>query len=204
MNTSTCYLLRHGETVWNRDGNRYAGLTDVPLTGVGRDQAVQAARELASIEFDAIFSSTLSRTRDTAMVIAKSRNMAVVSDPRLDEMNYGQWEGRTHEGIRTENPGQWEAWAGDPATHRAGETGETAVDVYERMNAFMAEAFGDGQAILMVGHHTSMRVFLAGSLGMPLSNYRRLSIDNLGMCVLERSDWGLIWRGINQRWIERT
>jgi broad specificity phosphatase PhoE len=169
------------------------------LTEDGRAQALEAARALSKIPIDAVYSSSLDRAKDTASAIAESRGLAVVTDPRLNEMNYGEWEGRTHEEIREENPGQWETWAEDPAAHRAGVTGETAVEVFDRMNSFMEEVLVEGRTILVVGHHSSNRIYVAGSLGMPLSNYRRLSIDNLGACVLEWSDWGRIWRQINGR-----
>src|SRR3954467_9265903 len=95
MKPTLLYLLRHGETDWNRDGNRYAGRTDVPLSDRGREQARAVATTLASVPFSAIYCSTLQRSRETAEIIAASHNLPVVADPRLIEIDFGTWEGLT-------------------------------------------------------------------------------------------------------------
>ena len=68
MTATTLYLLRHGETAWNRDENRYAGRTDVPLSDRGREQAAAVAVTVAAVPFAAVYCSTLSRSRETAEI----------------------------------------------------------------------------------------------------------------------------------------
>ena len=60
------YFLRHGQTTWNADGNRYAGASDVPLTELGIEQAKAGAEQIRDLEFDAVFCSGMSRALETA------------------------------------------------------------------------------------------------------------------------------------------
>lgn len=64
------YLVRHGETDWNID-RRYQGIEDIPLNNTGVMQAKLCAKALSNIQFDAIYSSPLTRAYDTAMLIAQ-------------------------------------------------------------------------------------------------------------------------------------
>jgi broad specificity phosphatase PhoE len=88
------FLIRHGETDWNRLG-RFQGARDIPLNEAGRRQAEALARNWDQ-EFDVLFTSPLSRARETAGILAESRGLAVETpDPRLAERAYGEGEGLT-------------------------------------------------------------------------------------------------------------
>ena len=85
------YIARHGETDWNAL-HRLQGWTDRPLNEAGRRQAVELTETLTGIRLDAIYSSTLSRSRDTARTVAGS-TMTVKSLDGLRERNYGHFQG---------------------------------------------------------------------------------------------------------------
>jgi len=85
------YIARHGETDWNVL-HRLQGWTDRPLNENGRRQAVELGETLKGIRLDAIYSSTLSRSRDTAMTVA-AKTMTVKSLDGLRERNYGHYQG---------------------------------------------------------------------------------------------------------------
>jgi broad specificity phosphatase PhoE len=85
------YIARHGETDWNAL-HRLQGWTDRPLNDTGRRQAVELASTLKGIRLDAIYSSTLSRSRDTARTVAGTA-MTVKSLDGLRERNYGHFQG---------------------------------------------------------------------------------------------------------------
>lgn len=89
--TLRIYVARHGETDWNLT-HRLQGWTDRPLNDLGRRQASDLAESLKSVRLDAIYSSTLSRSRDTAQAVAGAR-MTVKSLPGLRERNYGKFQG---------------------------------------------------------------------------------------------------------------
>lgn len=185
--TTQFYLLRHGETVWNAEGNRYCGRTDVPLSARGRVQADIVARALRGVPFAAAYCSPLQRSRETAEHIAAECSLPCVSDPRLAEIDFGTWEGKTREQIERDDPDGWAGWMRDPSMVRAGGTGETARQVYDRVARFfreVCEAF-PGEAVLVVGHNTMNRIFIAASMESPLRNYRRLVQSNTGINVLD-------------------
>jgi len=85
------YIARHGETDWNLE-HRLQGWTDRPLNETGRRQALELADALKGIHLDAIYSSTLSRSRETARTVAGS-TMTVKSLDGLRERNYGHYQG---------------------------------------------------------------------------------------------------------------
>jgi broad specificity phosphatase PhoE len=78
------YLLRHGETFWNADGNRYCGATDIGLTEKGISQAHVAAGLLKDIHFDAVYTSPLQRAHNTAK-IASGDYPSIIVEKRLTE-----------------------------------------------------------------------------------------------------------------------
>lgn len=172
------YLLRHGETAWNADGNRYCGRTDLPLTEKGVTQARTAATNLEGIVFDAAYSSPLRRSYDTALMAGGG--MKVKQDSRLIEVDFGAWEGKTKEEFIPENESLWAHWNDAPETTRAGGTGETAMEVVRRVDSFYRGILKDHTSgnILVVGHNGINRLYLAFKLGMPLRNYRRFFLDN--------------------------
>ncbi|SKB81997.1 histidine phosphatase family protein [Dyadobacter psychrophilus] len=174
----TVYLLRHGETFYNADGNRYCGATDIGLTELGTQQAYFAAEMLKSIEFDAIYASPLQRAFNTATIASGSGS--VIADSRLTEANFGIWEGKTRAEFVAENPELWKQWSDDPDCTQAGGSGETAMEVVRRVDDFFTEKEQqhDGQTILVVAHNAVNRFYMAYKLGMPLKNYRRLVQDN--------------------------
>ena len=85
------YIARHGETDWNLQ-HRLQGWTDRPLDETGRKQAADLADSLKGVHIDAIYSSTLSRSRDTAQAVA-GKTMTVKSLEGLRERNYGHFQG---------------------------------------------------------------------------------------------------------------
>ena len=174
----TVYLLRHGETVWNADGNRYCGATDVELTAKGLQQAQLAATALAGLSFDAVYSSPLQRAFQTARIASGGTN--VIVDQRLIEADFGQWEGKTKEEFIAENADLWKDWCQAPGHTRAGGTGETAKQVIDRVDDFfwdMMKKHPDG-TLLVIAHNAVNRFYMAWKLGMPLKKYRQLVQEN--------------------------
>lgn len=172
------YLLRHGETQWNADGNRYCGRTDIPLTKKGISQAELVHDQLRHIDFDEVYSSPLERALRTAQIASGKDH--VTTDERLIEFSFGNWEGKTKEEFIAEAPALWDSWCNDPGITKAGGTGETANEVVERVNDFFEFAlkkYPSGN-ILVVGHNGINRFYLASKLSMQLKNYRRLVQQN--------------------------
>jgi broad specificity phosphatase PhoE len=171
------YLIRHGETAWNADNNRYCGRTDIPLTEKGLKQAETVRQQLAGIKWDGVFSSPLQRAHTTAQIASGT---TVVKDDRLIEADFGQWEGKTKEEFIAENAQLWTNWMNDPANNRAGGTGETGGEIVQRVDYFfqsLQKQYSSGN-ILVAAHNGVNRLYLSHKLGMPLSNYRRFFMEN--------------------------
>jgi alpha-ribazole phosphatase/probable phosphoglycerate mutase len=173
----TFYLLRHGETAWNADNNRYCGRTDIELTEKGIKQAETVREQLKGIEFTGVYSSPLQRAYNTAK-IASGREVTI--DQRLIEADFGEWENKTKEEFIAESPDLWEKWMRDPATAKAGGTGETGREVVLRVDDFFNELLVKHSSgnFLVVAHNGVNRLYMAYKLGMPLSNYRQLVQQN--------------------------
>ena len=193
------YLLRHGETAWNAAGNIYCGRTDIPLTDKGMKQAQLVHKQLESISLDAIYSSPLQRAYHTAQIAGGKE---VITDERLIEADFGEWEGKTKEQFIMENPVLWNDWMDDPAKTRAGGTGETAQQVINRVDDFFRSALLRHPAgnILVVGHNGINRFYLAYKLGMNVKHYRRIVQENSSVTLFSLDEEGeLTLKRLNSR-----
>ena len=193
------FLIRHGETAWNADNNRYCGRTDIPLTEKGLKQAETLRQQLVNIKLDGVFSSPLQRAFTTAQIASGA---TVVKDERLIEADFGMWEAKTKEEFLAENASLWENWMRDPATYRAGGTGETGTAIVQRVDDFfqsLQKKYQSGN-FLVAAHNGVNRLFLAHKLGMPLRNYRMFFMENAlpGMFTLE-PDGSFVLRHLNSK-----
>lgn len=184
------YLLRHGQTPYNADGNRYCGRTDLALTDKGIQQAEAVYQRMKGLPLDAVYSSPLSRARRTAELATGWEK--VRTDDRLIEIDFGSWENKTREEFVAEDPGSWARWIDDPEHNRAGNTGESGGEVIKRLDGFYSEMLirHAGQTILVVGHNGTNRLYMAHKLGMPLRHYRRLFQENSAISFFELDDKG--------------
>ena len=184
------YLLRHGQTPYNADGNRYCGRTDLALTDKGIQQAEAVYQRMKGLPLDAVYSSPLSRARRTAELATGWEK--VRTDDRLIEIDFGSWENKTREEFVAEDPGSWARWIDDPEHNRAGNTGESGGEVIKRLDGFYTEMLTRhaGQTILVVGHNGTNRLYMAHKLGMPLRHYRRLFQENSAITFFELDDKG--------------
>jgi alpha-ribazole phosphatase/probable phosphoglycerate mutase len=183
------FLLRHGQTAWNEDNNRYCGRTDIPLTEKGIRQAEAVREQLKGIAFSGVYSSPLERACKTASI---ATGASVIKDERLIEADFGNWERKTKEEFIAEDPLPWNNWMADPGIHRAGVTGETGMEIVTRVDDFFRELllWHSSGNVLVAAHNGVNRLYLAYKLGMPLKNYRRLVQDNASVTVFTLSPKG--------------
>ena len=177
MRPTTFYFVRHGESEGNA-ARVFTGQTDSPLTERGRQQAEAVADELASVKFDRIVSSDLSRTRDTADVIAKRHGMRVEVVPELREIDVGDRTGKTFDetrGLPNWNDDGFVAWPG----------GETLDQVVARTLGAIERLTREspGKTILVVGHGGVNRILLSHFLGI-LPKLDRTPATNTNVSVV--------------------
>ncbi|MEO6834804.1 MAG: histidine phosphatase family protein, partial [Candidatus Tumulicola sp.] len=128
-------LVRHGATTWNATG-RFQGRTDVELSPEGREQAQAIALRLSHERIDCIYSSDLVRANETARIVAAPHGLAVTTDERLREFDFGEWEGSTWDEIVVARPHLRDLGA-TAANRYAPEGGETFDDVQARVRSFL-------------------------------------------------------------------
>lgn len=170
------YLIRHGETDWNRR-NLYQGTTDVPLNDTGREQAEALAERLAGVAFDAAYTSPLRRAEDTARAVLGATSVPLMRVRELMELSYGHWQGRS--------PGAAELelqWRQAPWTVRF-PGGESLEDVRMRAAAAVGAivAAHGGEKVLVSGHGHLNRVLLIHLLGRPRETFWEIAQPN-GAC----------------------
>jgi probable phosphoglycerate mutase len=145
------YLVRHGETDWNL-ARRIQGSTDIPLNDTGRDQAATAGELLARREWDAVYSSPLSRAFETASIIAGEIGLPTPTTvDALVERAYGEAEGLGDEELTARFPGD------TPVPGRESR-GEVIARVLPALMD-LAEAHPD-EAIIVVSHGGVIRSVL--------------------------------------------
>jgi broad specificity phosphatase PhoE len=149
-------LIRHGETEWSRSG-RHTGRTDVPLTEAGVRNAEFLRLRFEARRFAAVFSSPLSRARDTCRVALPGTEPQIRTE--LLEWDYGEYEGMTTPDIRKQRPG-WVLWRdGCPG-------GEDARQVGSRVDRLIGELRAlDGDAALFAHGHV-LRTLAARWIGL--------------------------------------
>ena len=86
------YIIRHGETQWNKV-KRLQGQTDIPLAEEGIRLAKETGEGMRDLPMDLVISSPLTRAMQTAQLLTEGRNIPILTDERIIEISFGQWEG---------------------------------------------------------------------------------------------------------------
>ena len=177
---TTFYFVRHGESEANA-ARRFAGQSDSPLTDKGRQQAEAVADELAKVRFDRVVSSDLSRTRDTAEVIAKRQGVPVEVVPDLREIDVGERTGKPFDEVR--GLPEWRddgfvAWPGGETLEQVLARSLGAIDGLARENP--------GKTICVVGHGGVNRILLSHYLGiLPRLDRSPATNTNISVVVID-------------------
>ena len=201
------YLLRHGETVANREG-RLQGRSDSPLTikGVAQIRAIAAllAGEIGDPSRFAVISSPLGRARQSAGIVCQALGFdttRVTCDPRLTEYGFGQWEGLLVEQVQAEAPGAWAQREADRWTFTP-PGGESYAMVATRVGGWLGEQASDNR-LIVVCHGAVSRVLRGLYAGLPPADTVSLSQDQTNLyrldagrietlkASLEPADWPL-------------
>jgi alpha-ribazole phosphatase len=190
-------LVRHGETALNAE-HRYQGQVDAGLNAVGREQAAQVAARLRHETIDAVIASDLRRAMQTAQAIAAPHDLAVQPEPRLREMAFGDWEGLTHDQIRSRWPDEIAAWF-DDLLHVAPPGGETLQQVAGRVRAFWDELVpGENKkTVVLVSHGGALRVLLCLALDLEPQFYWRFNLDVASISQINVYDGRAILNRLN-------
>ena len=164
-------LARHGETPWNAEG-RYQGQIDIPLSPIGEAQAQALGARLASVDITRAVASPLSRAQRTAqLALGAARADMLLTEPELQEIAHGEWEGLLASEIHEKDPSRLQAWREEPDTvlMPGGESLRLVLERSWRGLARATEGLGEHDTLLVVAHDAVNRVILCKVLGLPLS-----------------------------------
>lgn len=167
-------VVRHGESTWNAEG-RWQGQADPPLSDAGTSQAEAVALRYEGTTLDMIWSSDLTRARDTAKPVARKLGLDVKTLPAMREMDVGTWTGLTRREIAVRFPEEWDAVesGGDPV--RGG--GESRAHLMTRVRgafaSLTAESLAaDARHVMLVTHGGVVREIALMALGLEVEGMR--------------------------------
>lgn len=158
----TLYIVRHGETEWNKE-NKMQGRLNSNLTNNGISQAMNLAEIIKNEKIDVIYTSPSSRAIQTTNYLNKFLNKQVNLCPSLDELSMGNWEGVTYTEIQKKFPNEWYNFWNDPVSYKALNGGETFENLIERITLGIEDIIceNQNQNILLVSHRITIRFLLS-------------------------------------------
>jgi len=180
------HLVRHGATELTAE-DRFAGSTDVALSEEGRTQVSALAERLHRGTLDAVYTSPMRRTLETARILAEPHGLEPRVEPDLREIDYGHWEGRTRDEIAAEYGDEYEAWQEDPLTI-APTGGESGIQVLARALPVLRRIVQAHarRPVLLVSHKGTNRLLVSSLLGFGARGYRdRLDQSPAGLTILD-------------------
>jgi broad specificity phosphatase PhoE len=187
------WLVRHGETISNRDG-RFQGHLDIELSQVGERQAARVAEKLKGVDFDGVYASDLQRAARTAEIITRGRS-EVILDPDLREIHYGVLQGvKYHEAADVLGAhGLADAWRSGEL-HRRGTAlpgGESLRQFRARSSRFVRKLdqlfLDDGEHdVLVVAHGGKLAVLMTILLALPGRSRYAMRFDNCSLTRVSR------------------
>ena len=155
------YLTRHGETEWNIE-KRLQGRGDSPLTKYGIQRAKELRDRIKNIDIDVIYSSPIKRALNTANILRGNKNIDIVTDDRLMEMCFGDYEGKKIDIIQKENPNWVIKLIMQGNVEICAPNGENLKEVRERISKLMNKIIAEniGKSILIVTHGITLKALM--------------------------------------------
>ncbi len=177
-------LVRHGECKGNREG-LFRGRSDFPLNEAGLSQANELAKEIKSFKPIRIFTSPLSRARQTAEAISKECQIEVEERAGMNNIELGPWEGRPKKYISEKYPEQWQLWLNEPEKLMIPEM-ETLDQVQQRAKKDLNDLIKQfpGKTIVIVSHRAVLKPLIAYCLGINKPYFWRIHVDTASYSIL--------------------
>jgi broad specificity phosphatase PhoE len=185
---TSVYLVRHGQTEWNRE-LRFRGRADIPLNENGHKQASAIADTLKDKGINAIYTSPLRRSIETARPVAVVFRIETTTVQGLIDINYGEWEGLAYDEVRQRYADLYRQWEERPDLVTF-PNGESLDDARRRAFSAFTEIVekNRGKSILIIPHRVINKVLLCALLGLSNSYFWRIRQDTGCINVIEYSD----------------
>jgi probable phosphoglycerate mutase len=175
------YFVRHGQTYWNVE-NKICGVTDIALTPIGHEQAIQTANKIRreGIRFDEILTSPLIRAVETARHIGEITGVSIRVEERLKEQNFGKYEATARDGVEF-------LFSKEHFADRY-EGGESMLQLAQRVYNLIDEIKADPEkkTYLLVAHNGIARAVESYFHSMSNKEYATFGIAN---CAIMTYEW---------------
>jgi len=179
-------LIRHGETLWNKEG-RIQGTSDVELSVAGIEQARRLALSLKDSEIGAIHASSLQRAYRTAEIINSFHGRKIEVHPELMEMDQGDFEGLSFQELMACEKEFIHRWIADPASVRM-PRGESLAELQDRVWPPVEKIIAAGENALVVAHNFTIAAILCRIRNISLSEFRSTCVDTASRTVIRFRD----------------
>ena len=185
----TIYLVRHGETLANRQGI-LQGWSNNPLDDTGRKQAAALVTRASRVPLDAIYTSDLIRTRETAAPLAEARGLEPTVLPGLREISFGNWAGHHLKEIQEKDPDTLRDIFLKPGQVDLEAEEDLAASQERAWETFtgLAEGMDPDGTILCVSHGGLIRLLVCRILGFSIDNMWRMSLANTAFVQVVRTE----------------
>lgn len=205
------YFIRHSETDCNKN-HLFYGRMDVPINENGNVQAALLADHLKHVKFDRVYASNLLRVRQTLDIVLKNNEYAVEKLPeiifssKIQEMDFGLWEGKNYREISEEYPEDVDRWANDWENSRptGGESFKDFCTVriknafFEIVEDALAHHMDNG-TILIAAHNGVLQAMFAAMMGLGMYGMWHFQFEQDAYCVVDFECDNYTVRRINSR-----
>ena len=182
------YLVRHGQTEWNKKLT-FRGRADIPLNEAGHMEAQALSHALKDKNIEAIYTSPLKRSIETAQPVANLFHLEIVPVQALIDINYGDWEGLSFNEVKKRYGEQYIRWEKSPDLIRF-PNGETLDEAKERsfraFNNIVRE--NPDNSILIIPHRVINKILLCALLNLTNSHFWELKQDTGCINLIEYAE----------------
>ncbi len=180
------YITRHGETEWNIE-RRMQGHKDSRLTAKGIKDATALGERLKDVDFARIHSSSSGRAVHTAELIRGNRDIPIVPEDSLREINLGDWEGKTDVEVRQLDPQEHKAFWETPHLY-APKSGESFFQVRDRIEVALLKIIDENQNgnVLIVTHAVVVKTIMSIFKALPVEKvWDPPFVKGTSLCIVE-------------------
>ena len=186
--TTTIYLIRHGQTDWNKQ-QIFRGRKDVPLNEHGRKEAEALSAHLKNVKFTACYAGPLSRSFETAEIVARSHNLPVHVDEGMTDISYGVWEGLPVEEVEQRFSSLYDTWLSQP--HRVRFPSGESLLIVKRRALYSLEGIRTkhpGETVFVVSHRVVTKVVMCAMLGLSNKAFWKILQDTCAYNIIVSSE----------------
>jgi broad specificity phosphatase PhoE len=176
------YLLRHAQSEANQRGILAGPDNTINLSEKGRKQSLKVSKHLQAIAFQQIYSSPISRCLQTIQPLIKGRpNIEIVQEIKIQEMDYGQWNGKDLKILSKKR--DWQRIQSAPSKFTFPD-GESFNQLRRRVTLFLSQIADKDGPILVVSHGDVIKMMLACTLDLPTDKFQNFVIEPASISIV--------------------